>query len=561
MSKLEQALELNTIIEEVSQLASFSLGKKRILALEPSYKPLVINRNLLYTKVDLRIIHKNFLCPFYGMKDLTLVFSQAKKGSLLSATDINDVKQFLLGIQAIVRFYDSLQEVKLEYISELFQSLIEYPKLIQHIDHCIDDYGAVLDTASMELKGIRLSLKKVDMEITQAVQRFIQTHKDSVVDAIVAYRNDRAVILVKSSDKNQFGGLSYGESASGQASYIEPAAVLHLNNRKQELLSKEKEEIERVLRQLSNEIATVSDSLLANLDTVSILDEIFAKALWGQKHDAVCADIQKGNDYILVKARHPLIDPKKVVANTYRIADGKKMLLITGPNTGGKTVSLKILGLFVLMSYCGIPVPAEEAHLPFFDQVFEDIGDDQSVISSLSSFSAHIQKQAYITNHATVNSLVLLDELGSGTDPKEGESLGIALLNHLREIGCITIVTTHFSRLKAYGKRHEDILLASVQFDMDKLMPTYRYIQGLTGQSNAINVAKRYGLPKEVIKYARFLMKQSDSEEDTLISKLEEQLNEVEANNLKLQEQLTALQKEKDELHKQKIQFQKEKDL
>ena len=224
----------------------------------------------------------------------------------------------------------------------------------------------------------------------------------------------------------------------------------------------------------SKAVGEVAEEEIGNIETCGLLDALFAKAEWGREHDATAAELTEKKEITILKARHPLIDPKKTIANNYHLAEPQTTLLITGPNTGGKTVSMKIIGLFTLMTYSGMPVPAESAVIPYFDHVYADIGDDQSVAASLSSFSAHVQKLAEVTASATGNSLALLDEIGSGTDPREGEALAIAVLNELRERGCMTIATTHYSRLKAYGKRHSDILLASVQFDMEKLMPTYK---------------------------------------------------------------------------------------
>ena len=328
---------------------------------------------------------------------------------------------------------------------------------------------------------------------------------------------------------------------------MEPASLMNANNRKQELISREEEEIHRILRACSEEVQKVSTEELANLDTAALLDSIFARASWGKENDAAAAELTEEKKIVIVKARHPLIPANRAVYNTYRLEDPRRVLLITGPNTGGKTVSMKIIGLFVLMTYAGMPVPCDEAVIPFTDRVFADIGDDQSVVSSLSNFSAHIQKQAEIVRCATGDSLVLLDEAGSGTDPREGESLAIAILNDLREKKCLTVATTHYGRLKTYGKRHDDILLASVQFDMKELAPTYRYVEGMTGQSNALEVAERYSLPKGIIRYARFLKNQSRSEEEKLIEELDAELAAVHREK----EELEALRKENEALQKQ----------
>ena len=557
---LEKSLELTKIIDDVSSFAAFSLGKENILNTEVSFNKLIINRNLSYTKEALEILKNNDTVPFGGIKDIRSTLIKADKGGLLSAQELNDVKNVLAGVNSVIKYYRNIHEVEMDNIGELFLSLVSFNKLMEEIESSIDEYGMVLDSASSELYSIRKQLKKVDADINASIQRFLSKNKDSVVDSIVATRNGRSVILVKSSDKNQYGGLVYGDSSSGQASYIEPKELLDLNNRKQELIVKEHEEIKRILSYLSSDVAKTAHEQIANIETLGLIDEIFAKANWGRSKDAVCALISEEYSINIEKARHPLIDPKVVVANTYRLIEPKKMLIITGPNTGGKTVSLKIIGLFVLMSYCGIPVPCEAISIPVFDNIFEDIGDDQSVESSLSSFSAHIQKQAKICNEATSESLVLLDELGSGTDPKEGESLGIALLNLLREKKCMTIVTTHYSRLKTYGKRHDDILLASVEFNMNTLEPTYKYFEGITGNSNAISVAKRYGLPKELIKYASFLNEQAKSEEDKLIEELDNELSKVRSELARIEEEKERIENESKELKKAQKNFYREKD-
>ena len=557
---LEKSLELTKIIDDVSSFAAFSLGKENILNTEVSFNKLIINRNLSYTKEALEILKNNDTVPFGGIKDIRTTLTKADKGGLLSAQELNDVKNVLAGVNSVIKYYRNIHEVEMDNIGELFLSLVSFNKLMEEIESSIDEYGMVLDSASSELYSIRKQLKKVDADINASIQRFLSKNKDSVVDSIVATRNGRSVILVKSSDKNQYGGLVYGDSSSGQTSYIEPKELLDLNNRKQELIVKEHEEIKRILSYLSSDVAKTAHEQIANIETLGLIDEIFAKANWGRSKDAVCALISEEYSINIEKARHPLIDPKVVVANTYRLIEPKKMLIITGPNTGGKTVSLKIIGLFVLMSYCGIPVPCEAISIPVFDNIFEDIGDDQSVESSLSSFSAHIQKQAKICNEATSESLVLLDELGSGTDPKEGESLGIALLNLLREKKCMTIVTTHYSRLKTYGKRHDDILLASVEFNMNTLEPTYKYFEGITGNSNAISVAKRYGLPKELIKYASFLNEQAKSEEDKLIEELDNELSKVRSELARIEEEKERIENESKELKKAQKNFYREKD-
>jgi DNA mismatch repair protein MutS2 len=556
----ETSLELNVIIAQIETYCAFSLGKKRIEETEPSYDHLVIRRDLELGREALAATVHYGPMPFAGIRDLTAMLENASKGRTLTAQDLLNEMHLIAGMRGIHEYEKTLVDLDHPSLHELIDSITVHTHTETLLKKCINAYGEVMDSASPALKGIRSSLRSIQGEIASAAQRFVSQHSDSVVDSIVTDRGGRAVILVKAAEKNTFGGMVYGDSASGQASYVEPAALVGLNNRRQQLEEAEREEVQRILVELSKEVRAIAKEELANLDTCALLDAFFAKAQWGQAHEAVTASLTEERKICLSKARHPLIDPKKVVANTYSLGEPKHVLLITGPNTGGKTVSMKILGLFVLMTYCGIPVPCEEAEIPYFDHVFADIGDDQSVVSSLSSFSAHISKQAEILNHATKDSLVLLDEVGSGTDPKEGEALAIAILNQLRDLGCMTVCTTHYDRLKAYGKRHEDILLAGVAFDMKKLAPTYRYTEGITGQSNAFEVAARYGLPSSVIKYARFLKNQAKTEEDTLIERLEKQLNENENKGIELQKQLEDAKQRTSELKKERSALEKEKD-
>ena len=554
------SLELNEIIRKMLPYCSFSLGKEHLENTEPSFDPLVIRRNLSYVKEALEAVRKYGPMPFYGIRDMREALNAAAKGRALTGNDLAGVIRLIQGFRSLMSYERSLIDVPHDSLKDLTGTIAVHDHLEKYLSRCINDYGEVMDSASDELRSVRASLRRIDQEIAAAAQRFVAAHQDSVVDSIITYRAGRAVILVRASDKNSFGGLVYGDSASGQASYIEPAPLVAVNNRKQELLQREKTETDRILLECSHECGKYSHELTANIETCGILDEIFAKAQWGNAMEACAAELCEEKKIILKRARHPLIDPQKVVANNYRIEDPCRLLLITGPNTGGKTVSMKVIGLAVIMTYCGMPVCCDEAVLPLFDRVFVDIGDDQSVVSSLSSFSAHIRKQAEVCREATENSLVLLDEVGSGTDPREGESLAIAILNDLREKGCMTVATTHYGRLKAYGKRHKDILTASVQFDMEKLMPTYRYIEGLTGSSNALEVAERYGLPEGIVKYARFLKNQAKTEEDILIERLEKQLNEVTEKEEALSRALADAEKEAEKLRQEKNRFEKEKD-
>lgn len=560
--KMFSGIELETIKAQMASLCAFSLGSNKIMELEPSFSPLVLRRENKRIEEALRCTVKYGAMPFYGLKDISTLLESAHKGILLTPLDFVAVIQHIRACAAVVSYMNKIEE-ECEEIDDLVSSIQVFKKIQEHLENCFNEYGEILDSASPELKSIRKSILKIDQEIANESSKFMQKHAASMIDNIVTTRNNRVVVLVKVSDKNSFGGFVHGESASGQAAYIEPSSFIELNNRKQSAISKEQEEIERICRACSEMVSDIATDCLNNLETCAILDALFAKAQWGKNEDAIVATLTTERNIYLKSTRHPLIDRKKVVCNTYRIIEPTRVLLITGPNTGGKTVSLKCLGLAVLMTYCGMPVCAEEATVPFFDNVFIDIGDDQSVLQSLSTFSAHLSKLAIVTQEATSDSFVLLDELGSGTDPKEGESLAIAVLNELRDRKCLVVATTHYGRLKAYGKRHSDVLVASVQFDVEKLIPTYHFIEGLTGQSNAFEIARRFNLKESVIKNAEFLKNQQKTEEDQLIDRLEKQILENEQikervlkKEIEVQELNERLINEKHKLEKEKEKFQ-----
>ena len=561
---IEEALELNTILQQVEHYCSFSLGKKRIQETRPIYDSLIIQQDNERMKEALACCVQYGSMPFQGFSDITTILENAQKGRILSSQDLLKEYQTILGIKAILSYDQSLTDILHPALKDLISTLVVHYKVEKVLNDCLNEYGEIKDNATEELKKIRAQLRTIDSQISSIAANFLKSHKDSCVDGIVTTRGGRCVVLVKATDKNSFGGYVYGDSQSGSTSYIEPPALISINNKKQSLISEEQEEITKILKKCSQLVGEIAYEEMANIETVSLLDSIFAKAQWGKEREASVATLTKTKEIEIIEARHPLIDPNVVVSNTYHITNDKRILLITGPNTGGKTVSMKIIGLFTLMTYCGMPIPCLEAKIPFFDRVFVDIGDDQSVESSLSSFSSHMKKQAEVCRYATKNSLVLLDEVGSGTDPREGEALAISILNDLREKGVMAVLTTHYDRLKAYGKRHDDILVASVQFDTKTLSPTYRYLEGMSGQSNAFEIAERYGLPSSIVKYARYLKNQAKTKEDELIERLEKELNETTLKQDQLTKQLQEtevlkkqLLKQKDALEKEKERFQK----
>ncbi|MEI7668406.1 MAG: endonuclease MutS2, partial [Erysipelotrichaceae bacterium] len=384
------------------------------------------------------------------------------------------------------------------------------------------------------------------MRLTQdkmqsTVNAFITKNSQHLSEQIFTYRNERVVVLVKNSDKHRFGGMLHGESQSGQTAYLEPPVLVELNNTSMALIDAEQVEIKHICQELTILLKTKVSLYESDLMTIALLDGIFAKAHFGWVHEGCVASISLDDELYLKDARHPLIDPKQVVANTYHLDHIHKTLLITGPNTGGKTVSLKIIGLFTLLAYSGIPLPCDNASIPMFDQIYVDIGDEQSIQHSLSTFSAHLSKLATICDQASSKSLILLDELGAGTDPVEGESLAMAILNYLRQVKAMVVATTHYSKLKNYGLEHADIIIASMQFNVESMQPSYHFIEGLPGQSYAIEIARRFGLKPSIITDAQNYKNTAKTAVEELAEKLEKSIHTYQDLQKTLITQQTAL--------------------
>jgi DNA mismatch repair protein MutS2 len=557
MNENVQVLELDLILDQISKHASFSLGKEIVLRQKPQSRRLLIQRNNDRMRDALLLTVRFGGLPFSGIKDIRDSLIKAKKGGLLTIEEAVWVSRHGHGCENMKAALRKT-ELSVPFVFDLVDSLLVSLSLSRKIDACFSPNYEVLDTASSLLKEIRGKLRKMDAEISRQIQKFISTNADRLTDQLATYRHDRLVVPVRISDKYHFKGVIHGESASGQTAYIEPEFLLNLNNEKQSLISKEEDEIERICWEISTAISSVSEQYIANVETLGELDALFAKAQWGKNFDATVGTLS--DDGLVIEfGRHPLIDRKQVIANTYRLQQPYRMLLITGPNTGGKTVSLKVIGLFTLMFYCGIPLPCENAKIPLFDEIYVDIGDEQSIAQSLSTFSSHLARIARITRHCTKDSLILLDELGGGTDPNEGESLAIAILEYLRNKQASVVATTHYNRLKSYGALHSEILLASVQFDLDQLRPTYKYIEGLAGQSYALDIALRFELDEQIVSMARQLKEEGKSEVSKILEKLEIQLDENRKIEENLGQQLAEAKVLEAQLNKQLSDFERSK--
>ena len=558
MSEYE-ALQFDECKARIASYCRFSLANKLLKEQEPSFSYLWIKQEAERTKEAYECVVRYGVLPLPGLFDISEAIADAKRDKILRPFELNRIAQQAGCVLAITK-YRKLCEVKTVHLDELYESFTNCDQLSNAITRCINVHDEVMDQASSLLFSLRKNIRICEGDIVQAAQRFISSNGNKLTDTITTSRNNRVCVLVKISEKNSVRGFIHGESASGQTAYVEPEALFHLNNKLASLKSQEQEEVSRILKELSLAVKQHSDALSANQDTFTLLDAYFAKAQYAKEQDGCIAKVEQNGAHLYLEAyRHPLIDAKKVVANTYELKPPYRTLLITGSNTGGKTVTLKNIGLAACLAQSGMPLLANQAILPFFSQIFIDIGDDQSIQESLSTFSAHISKLAMICDRVSEDSLVLLDELGSGTDPKEGECLAVAVLDELCSSNAFVLATTHFHALKSYAKQQDHILISGVEFDMEQMKPTYRYLEGVSNASNALAIARRYHMKEHILQKAETLHKQSQSDQDRLMEKLEHEAEELKQRKEKADAVLKDVSDLRRQLQTEREQFAKTK--
>lgn len=550
-------LEIDQILDQFLHYSKTSMGQNHIRALKPIDSPLLLRRQLERQKEALDAIIKQSAPTFYGITDISEALHLALKGGTNSIEELVAISRFLHGQNSLVEYYKN-KMTPMEQLGDLFESLFIEKHLNKEIDRCFSMDLEVYDHASPELLRIRRQLNSISGRIDKAINDFMAKNSEYLSENYSTIRSDRRVIPVMTSNKNRFSGLIHDQSASGQTTYIEPQFLIDLNNEHQNLIIEEHQEILRICKVLSVQVSTIAQNALASLESIGLLDVLFALGSWAKEYEGTVAQLSD-KDLVLKQARHPLLNQETVVANDYRCVSPHRMILITGPNTGGKTVGLKTIGVSVLLTLCGAPLLASEAVVPLIDELFVDIGDAQSLQQSLSTFSGHLTNLKKVLDHATQNSLVLLDELGSGTDPIEGESLAQAILEYCHQIGCMAIITTHFNRLKVFAKNHEEILSSSVEFDLDDLQPTFRYIEGLAGQSYALDIAKKLKVKQEVIDRANEIKQESVSQQELLIENLEKEIAQNRLLNDELVTQSHLLKTKEVELNKKIETLEKEK--
>lgn len=549
MNKYWNILEFDKVIDEVK-------GEVRL-----DYNKDLLDNIVLYEDIDeirdclekvdeaSKLILRMQKFPLYFNSDINYILDKTKKFGVVTVEELLEVGKFLDSIKNIMIYEESLNNALIPhpYFLEKVNLLVYFKELNLRIKEIASPFGEILDSASPLLKDIRKRIVDTEKNIQLKLQEIVSKNSSKLSQTVVSIRNDRYVIPVKNDFKNAIKGITHDQSSSGETVFIEPQIICELNNKLNQLREDEKKEIYEILRKVSLEIGSYYEDLVKNLKIIIELDMIFGKASYANKINASKVNVNLEGIVDLISCHHPLLKVDNIVSNNITIGKDYKGIIITGPNTGGKTVLLKTIGLLSLMVKAGLLLPCnEESTIMIFDNVFADIGDEQSISQNLSTFSSHMKNVIEIMQNVTKNSLVVLDELGSGTDPVEGASLAIAIFDELIQKECLVIATSHYSELKVHAFNREDIINASVEFDIKTLRPTYKLLLGVPGQSNALNISRILGLPENILKKAREYSSQNSDDVDISLKKLIRQTQEMD-------KKLKAINMKKAELNRKLI--------
>lgn len=531
-----RTLEYNKIIEMLAGHASTEPGKKRALALLPGCRAFEIDRMQQNTEDAVGRILREGSISFNARANMKESVSRLKKGSNLSAAELLSIALLLENVLR-VRSYGQTKDDTSDSLSDLFECLMPLSPVCKEIRRCILSEDEIADDASSALHTIRRKQKNVNEKIHSQLSRMVNdTYRSYLQDSVITMRDGRYCIPVKSEYKGSVPGMIHDQSSSASTFFIEPAAIVSLNNDLRQLEIEEANEIEVILASLSDTCRENADVIGADYDTIVELDFIFAKAAFALEIGGTRPVYNDKGIIKLKKARHPLLPKDTAVPIDISLGEDYTLLVVTGPNTGGKTVSLKTVGLLTLMGQAGLHIPAsDKSELSIFDDVYADIGDEQSIEQSLSTFSSHMKNIVQILGSATENSLCLFDELGAGTDPVEGAALAISILDTLHRRGIRTMATTHYSELKIYALGTEGVENAGCEFDVQSLKPTYRLLTGIPGKSNAFEISKKLGLPDTIIEKARQQVSENDTSFEDVIAQLEKDRITIEENRREIE--------------------------
>ena len=540
-------LEYDKIIDRLVSFAASDKAKERLKKLVPMTDIHDINAALSETSDALSHVYAKGAVSFGGVHDIGASVKRLEIGSSLNTVELLHISSLLTAAARVKNYYEDTTDSLTGY----FHALEPLTPLNTEIKRCILSEDEISDDASANLRSIRrqkvLAAERIHTELNKMLNS--SSVRNCLQDFVITSRSGRYCLPVKAEYKSQVPGMVHDQSATGSTLFIEPAAVVKLNNDIRELELKEQAEIEAILAELSAKASEFTDELLTDFQVLTTLDFIFAKAQMSKQYKCSCPVMNTNNYINIKKGRHPLIDPHKVVPIDIYLGKDFNLLIITGPNTGGKTVSLKTVGLLTLMAQSGLHIPAlDHSELAVFDNVFADIGDEQSIEQSLSTFSSHMTNTVSILKEADAHSLILFDEIGAGTDPTEGAALAISILNDLHKRGITTMATTHYSEIKVYALTTDGVENACCEFDVESLRPTYRLLIGIPGKSNAFAISKKLGLPDYIIKDASARMDADDVQFEDLLSDLEHSRITIEKERAEINAYKQEIQQLKDEL-------------
>ncbi|MGD6802503.1 endonuclease MutS2 [Rossellomorea aquimaris] len=563
--KVLRTLEFNKVKELLSGFAASPLGRAKAEALQPSTTLEEVIRIQEETDEAASILRLKGHAPLGGIFDIRPAVKRATIGGMLSPQEFVQVASTIYASRQIRLFMEDLreEEIELPILSEKVSEMTVLTPLEHKIRAVVDENGGILDSASDSLRQIRSQIRANEGRIREKLERMIRSSnaQKMLSDAIITIRNDRYVIPVKQEYRGNYGGIIHDQSSSGQTLFIEPEVIVTLNNALRELKLKEGLEIERILTELTVEVSGYSEDLLTIVATLADIDFMFTKAKYGKSIKGTKPEINGEQVLKLNRARHPMLTIEEAVANDIELGKDFSSIVITGPNTGGKTVTLKTVGLLTLMGQAGLQIPAlDGSELGVFQNVYADIGDEQSIEQSLSTFSSHMVNIVDILNKVDHESLVLFDELGAGTDPQEGAALAISILDEVHQRGAKVVATTHYPELKAYGYNREGVINASVEFDVESLSPTYKLLIGVPGRSNAFEISKRLGLADRVIHRAKSHIGTDSKEIENMIASLEKSRKDAEADYDEAHELLKQADKMHKDMQKQMMEFYDKRD-
>ena len=537
MKNLYDTLEFNKIQEKLNLYIKTEVGKNLVNTLELSTDFFLLQKELSFVEEMMNLIVRFGTLPIINSSDLAIKIGFAKKGGILTPKDLNDIAEDIETSSKVISFVKKC-EGNYDNIKDFIKDFNVLNHLSNSIKGVISPSLTIYDNASSKLKSIRTKIVSTQQELTARINSLVRTYSSILSDGNITLRNDHFVLPVKTSEKNKIQGIIHDVSNTGETTFIEPNSIVELNNKIYVLKLEEQEEIKRILLELTKEVLSYENEILTNNQMLGYLDFVQAKSLYGNDIDGYVATLEKEQQIHLIGAKHPLLNKDTCIPNSFELNKDHRIMIITGPNAGGKTVALKTVGLLILMNQCGLPLPtSKKPILSIFNNIFLDVGDNQSIQDNLSTFSAHITNIAQIVKNIGGKDIVLIDELGTGTSPNEGEALAISVINEILFKNSFGIISSHFEGVKILAMQNDNIINASALFDEEKLLPTYKIKVGMPGKSYGVDVASRLGMPEHIIDNAKnYLANHQEQNLDNAINKLEKQfiLNE------KLSEELNA---------------------